>query len=178
MSTEEFSSDAELYGVSPGIMAFIMFFVSIAFPTGFIPDGGYLYPIAIALVFIYPLSNLPLTILNILFAYWVVRYYQGKSSRDSVIVLGMFSIILPTLVVLYITGMFGGFLVIYPFPAQFIAGLILLWKFEGPEVISPWSGMRLDLSWWKWRQPKKRNDWDPFDAEKKASETEDWLDKD
>jgi hypothetical protein len=172
MSTEDFSSDVELYGVSPGIMAFIMFVVSIVFPTGFLPDGGYLFPIAIIFAFIYPLPFLPLTILNILFAYWIVRYYQAKSSKDSVIMLGLLSILLPTIIVLYITGLS---LVIYPLPVQFVSGLILLWKFDGPEVISPWSGMRLDLSWWKWQRPNRKSDWDPIPDDARVPSDEDWL---
>jgi len=75
---------------------------------------------------------------------------------------------------LYISGMFGTFIMLYPIPLQFLIGLIILHRIEGPEVISPWSGMRLDLSWWKWQQAKRKDDWDPFEKEKKSAE-EDWL---
>jgi hypothetical protein len=80
---------------------------------------------------------------------------------------------LPTLIILFISGMSGSFVILYPIPLQFLIGLIILHRLEGPEVISPWSGMRLDLSWWKRRRPKRKSDWDPFEKEKKASEKKD-----
>jgi hypothetical protein len=72
----------------------------------------------------------------------------------------------------YISGMFGSFVILYPIPLQFAIGLIILHRIEGPEVISPWSGMRLDLSWWKRLRPKRKDDWDPFEEEKKVQEKE------
>jgi hypothetical protein len=36
--------------------------------------------------------------------------------------------------------------------------------------------MRLDLSWWKWNNPKKKSDWDPI-GEEKSLEKEDWLEE-
>jgi len=183
MSSDEYSTEMELYGVSPGIIAMIMFFVTIFSPFGLIPlnigmFGFYLVQSGIyglLWVFVNPFIYLSLCLLNILYARWIVKYYQAKSSKYSAMLIGLFSILLPTAIVLYLSGLFGSFLVIYPIPIQFIAGLIIMWRIEGPEVISPWSGMRLDLSWWKWRRPKRKSDWDPFE-EKKASEKEDWLD--
>jgi hypothetical protein len=173
MSSDEYLTEVELYGVSPGVIAFIMIVISVVFPVALIPLGpNFFFPVMILHAFIYPLPNLPLTVLNILFAYWVVRYYQAKSSKDSVIVLGMLSLMLPTLIGLSITGLS---ITIYPVPIQFIVGLILLWKFDGPEVISPWSGIRLDLSWWKYGKPKKQSDWDPLLEDTEVSSEEEWL---
>lgn len=145
MSTDEFSTEVELYGVSPGVIAVIMFVVSLIVPLGFIATGPGM-PIFLIMALFYPIIFLPLTILNILYVVWIVRYYQAKASKNSVLMLGLLSIILPTVFALYITGLFGEFMVIYPIPIQFIAGLLILWRIEGPEVISPWSGMRLNLS--------------------------------
>ena len=78
--------------------------------------------------------------------------------------IGLLSILLPTILVLYFSGLV---IVIYPVPIQFIIGLFILWRIDGPEVISPWSGMRLDLSWWKRHQGGRRDDWNPFEKEKK-----------
>jgi len=166
VSKDPYSTEIELYGVSPGVIALIMFIVSLIFPLGFIATEIGI-PIFLIMVLFYPFIFLPLTILNILFVIWIVRYYQAKASKNSVLMLGLLSIILPTMFALYITGLFGQFMVIYPIPIQFIVGLIILWRIEGPEVISPWSGMRLDLSWWKRDQPKRKSDWDPFEEEKK-----------
>jgi hypothetical protein len=115
-------------------------------------------------------------LLNILYAHRIVKYYQARSSRNLVHLLGLLSISLPTFIILYISGMFGSFVILYPIPLQFLIGTIIMWRIEGPEVISPWSGMRLDLSWWKWGRSKRKADWDPFENEKKALEKEDSID--
>ncbi len=172
MSTDEYSTEMELYGVRPGVIAVIMFFTSLIFPFGFFADEIGM-PIALIMILVNPIIFLPLTLLNILYAICIVRYYQAKSSKNSVLILGLLSLILPTVIVLYLTGLFGEFVIVYPVPIQFIVGLIIMWKIEGPEVISPWFGMRLNLSWWKWRQPRRKDDWDPFEEEKKALENED-----
>lgn len=178
MSTDEYTTEMELYGVSPGIIAMIMFLVTIFSPFGFI--AGYFFlsmpgVYGFFWIFVGPYVYLPLCFLNILFAHRIVRYYQGRSSRDTVYVIGLLSVLLPTAIVLYLSGLFGSFVVIYPIPIQFLSGLVVLRRIEGPEVISPWSGMRLELSWWKWwkwRQPKKKSDWYPLMEEKKE-----WLEE-
>ncbi len=183
MTTDEYSTDAELYGVSPGIIRMIMIIVTVFAPFGFIPSDYGMFGVYSLLPGIYglfwiivnPFSYLPLCLFNILYTRQLVRYYQAKSSRDSVHLIGLLSILLPTAIVLYISGMFGGFVFLYPIPIQFVVGLIILHRIEGPEVISPWSGMRLDLSWWKRRRQKRKDDWDPFKDETKSSEKEDWL---
>lgn len=173
MSTDEYSTEIELYGVSPGIIGVIMFFVSISFPFGFI-FGAFGIPLALIFIFVNPYALLPLTIPNILYAIRIVKYYQGKSTKSSAIIVGLLSVILPPIIILPLSWISIGILHVFlPIPIQFIAGLILMWRIEGPEVISPWSGMRLDLSWWKWERPKRKSDWDPFKEEKKALEKED-----
>ena len=173
MTTDEFSTEMERYGVSPGIIAMIMILTSLIVPFGFIPNFG--IPIFLAMIFILPYLFIPLTLLNILYALGIVRYYQAKNSKDLAVVLGLLSIILPTGLILYFSALAGYVIVIYPIPIQFIVGIFILWKFEGPEVISPWSGMRLDLSWWKRERPKRKSDWNPLEDRKKFSEEEDWL---
>ena len=173
MSSDDFTTEMELYGVSPGIIAMIMFVISIVFPFGIIP-GEQFFPISLIFVFVNPIIFLPATILNILFAVWIVRYYQAKSSKDSVYVLGILSVILPSILMLYLTGLS---MVIYPIPIQFLTGIILLWKFVGPYVITPWSGMRLYLTWWKRQNPKRKSDWDPLIEDKKTPQKDKWLEE-
>ena len=178
MSTDTHSTEMELYGVDPGVIRLIMIIVTVFSPLGFIPVENYgMFGVFNVLPGIYglfwilvnPFAYLPLCLLNILYAHRLVRYYQARSSRDSVYLIGLLSIMLPTVIILYIFGMFGSFVILYPIPMQFLIGLIILHRIEGPEAISPWSGMRLNLSWWKWRQPKRKDDWDPFAEEKKDS---------
>lgn len=174
MGTDTYSTEMELYGVDPGVIRLIMIVVTVFSPLGFIPEvtgmfGSY-YLIGgiygLFWILLNPFVYLPLCLLNILYAHRLVRYYQAKSSRDSVHLIGLLSVLLPTVIILYVSGMFGNFVILYPIPLQFLIGLIILHRIEGPEAISPWSGMRLDLSWWKWRQPKRKDDWDPFAEEK------------
>jgi hypothetical protein len=195
VSEDQYTTEMELYGVSPGVIAFIMIFVTASVPLGFFPEMmvysvlwviplGYIIFLSpygfFPFYFIDPFAifvTLPFTILNVVFAVWVVRYYKAKTSRDTVVLIGMLSLLLPPALVIYLTAMTGTILFLYPIPIQFIVGLIIMWRIEGPEVISPWSGMRLDLSWWKWGRPKRRDDWDPFENEKKTAEKEDWLEE-
>ena len=66
--------------------------------------------------------------------------------------------------------------IIYPIPLQFLIGLIILWRIEGPEIISPWSGVRLDFSWWRWKRAKRPKKTIIIEEEKPPTEKEDWLD--
>lgn len=190
MTSDEYSTEMELYGVSPGVIAILMFTVTLLSPSGFVPERGFPWfsPVLYSLFWVYEFGpygvpgfrlfnydliiTLPLCILNVVYALWIVRHYQGKSSKYSAAMIGLLGVSLPTFLVLYFTGIFLSPWFIYPIPIQFIAGLLILWRIEGPEVISPWSGMRLDLSWWKQRRQKRKNDWVPFEDEKKVLETE------
>jgi len=178
MSTDAHSTEIELYGVDPGVIRLIMIIVTVLSPFGFFLGNygifGFYYGIyGLFWILLNPFVYLPLCLLNILYAHRLVRYFQATGSRDSVYLIGLLSVLLPTLIILYVSGMFGSFVILYPIPLQFLIGLILLHRIEGPEVISPWSGMRLDLSWWKWRRPKRKDDWDPFAEEKKVLEKKD-----
>ena len=183
MTTDTHSTEKELYGVDPGVIRLIMIIVTVFSPLGFIPEYSWMFGPYNVFMGIYglfwillnPFVYLPLCLFNILYVHQLVRYYQGRSSRDSVHLIGLLSIILPTAIILFVSGMFGRFAILYPIPLQFLIGLVIMHRLEGPEVISPWSGMRLDLSWWKRRRPKRNDDWDPFKEETKASEKEDSL---
>ena len=186
----------ELYGVSPGVIAIIMLIVTLLVPYGFILEGFFVSsvwsgPVLYSFIWVYQMNSyyafglrilfpdiiatLPLCVLNIVYALWIVRCYQAKSTKYMAIMIGILSILLPTAIIFYITSLFAYATVIFPIPIQFVIGLVILWRIEGPEVISPWSGMRLDLSWWKRKEPKRKDDWDPFENEKKTEENENNL---
>jgi len=170
MTQDEYSTEMELYGVSPIIIAYIMIVITLTAPFGYIsgdfPFSEMVYAFLWQIVFgsyrfyIYffslqwVFSLLRLTILNWAYAYWIVRYYQAKSSRFTVIMVGLLSLLLPFFGSIFDFVIMGGPhpQIVYPIPLQFIAGLIILRRIEGPEVISPWSGVRLDFSWWKWKR--------------------------
>ncbi len=199
MTTDEYSTEMELYGVSPIIIAYIMFAITLIIPLGYISRStvfmftffsgpriySFLWEIVISsfshrlwivLVSLEKiLQMLPLTLLPWLFAYWFVRYYQGKSSRFAVLMIGFLSILFPFMGTLVSSGLAGEIDLIYPIPLQFIIGLIILKRIEGPEIISPWSGVRLDFSWWKWRWARRKPDREQIEEDRKTSNEEEWL---
>jgi hypothetical protein len=169
----------EIYGVSPWVIGFIMILISLITPLGIVPINGsfmiltdwfqgpfiygllwsYTWRSSSSIMFLsFQFLNLsyiwilvPLSIFSILYVRQIMRYYFGKSSRDSALMAGILSILFPSLLDLVITASIAGISqvgFIIPIPIQFIAGLVLLRKFEGPEVISPWPGQFIDWSWW------------------------------
>ena len=194
MTQDEYSTEMELYGVSPTIIAYIMIIITLVVPFGYISDHfplpemiyGFLWTIVFGLYGFYPRvlslelmhSLLPLTILNWAYAYWIVRYYQAKSSRFTAIMVGLLSLLLPFFGSILRFTILGGVLqIIYPIPLQFIAGLIILRRIEGPEVISPWSGVRLDFSWWKWKRAPPMKIEETVETEKETPTEKEWLDE-
>ena len=161
--------DEELYGTSPRVIGLLMLLVTVFFPVGlinvvqgsvFIP--GYIYS---GLWFVDGLQGfwfifnpvelfsklwltIPLCSFNFLFIRQVNRYFQGETSRDIVLMLGLLSMLLPSAITLALWSTYQFQFVISPIPIQFFAGLILLYKFREPELLSPWKGFYLDWSWW------------------------------
>jgi hypothetical protein len=198
MTADEYSTEMELYGVSPGVIAIIMFTISVFVPYGYLPEGLEMLggfwggSVTYSLLWVYqsrsyvsfglrifPLDlifTFPLCALNLLYARWIVKYYQSKSTRYSAVTIGLLSLILPAAIIFYVGSFFGLYIVLYPIPIQFILGLLILWRIKGPEVISPWSGMRLDLSWWKWPHRKRGDDWDSLIREKEMFRRESSMD--
>jgi hypothetical protein len=193
MSTDEYSTEMELYGVSPYVIGFIIFLVTVLVPHGFIPEWvglpwGVLWSMIYSVFYAIKghsivflsieeiFSLIPFILLNLFYAYWIVRYYQGKRSGFAVVAIGLLSLFLPLFLanLFFLLGL-ASFRLIIPIPIQFMVGLIVLWRIEGPEVISPWSGIRLDFSWWKWKRAKRMKIEEPEKSEKKTTEREDWL---
>jgi hypothetical protein len=95
---------------------------------------------------------IPLYIFSILYIRQIVRFFYGKSSRDSASMCGLISFIFPTLIGIGTSILLGysysSFLYVHPIPIQFLVGLVFLYRFRVPENISPWSGQFIDWSWW------------------------------
>jgi len=182
---EEEDSGLEIYGTSPGVIAFFMILISLIVPYGILPTNAWLvlsggldnpelmiysliwvytpgFYVPLILIPVFMIFNiwftLPLTLFNIAYIWQVVRYYRGHCTRYSAIWIGLLSVTIPTLFGLVTTGLFnpvGGFLFIGPIPLQFLAGLIFMYKIPGPEMTSPWRGDLGDHHWWS----PKRPDW-------------------
>ncbi|TFG31829.1 hypothetical protein EU528_05045, partial [Candidatus Thorarchaeota archaeon] len=131
MSGEE-DSDLEIYGTSPGVIAFFMILISLIVPLGVLPMnafivlGGYFgmnsdlliysllwayspgFPLTIAIVPFFIIFNiwftLPLTMFNIAYIWKIIRYYRGDCTRYSAIWVGMLSLTVPTVFALLTTG--------------------------------------------------------------------------
>lgn len=165
--------DLELYGVSPREITILMILVTVLFPVGGIglvynwsnsPPLLYgvfwvtdLYSVFIAWLWYlgHPIELLqivwmtvPLCIFNLVFLRQINRFFNDKTSRDTALVCGLLSIVVPSMIsaALWTEALLP--FVITPLPFQFFAGILLLYKFRDPEVISPWEGYFLDLSWW------------------------------
>ena len=196
MAKDEYSTEMELYGVSPTIIGMVMFAITMIVPFGFVSDwigfpwGVIWFPMIYSLFwgfghyrfFIFSIQDitafLPFTLLNWLYVYWIVRYYQAKRTGFAVIAVGLLSLFLPGAVtVLWSLLIVGHLVIIYPLPIQFILGLLILRRIEGPELISPWSGVRLDFSWWKWKQAPRTKIEEPVETESETSTEEEWLEE-
>ena len=148
------ASEPELVGVSPTVIAFFMTIVTLIVPLGFYTSWFSLYDLFIGpgtyalfwaigsstfglsrfhfFSFSYMQMAFTLSIFNLLYVAQMVRYYQGKITRDRVIQTGVISLMFPELVVL-ISSLFYYRGLVWPIPAQFIAGLIFLYMIPGPE---------------------------------------------
>lgn len=134
--TEEEDSDLELYGTSPGVIAFFMILISLIVPLGVLPSNAFIVLFGgmgmspdfmiYSLIWVYtpefyipftliPLFlalniwfTLPLTIFNIAYIWKIIRYYRGDCTRYSAIWVGMLSITIPTIFALLTTGILSG----------------------------------------------------------------------
>ena len=106
------------------------------YPSGF-PWGG------LQVLTYYSLTaGLSLGFFNILFAFQLIRYIRGKTSRKRTLVVGALTLVLPMYsmtVALPIMLLSGNFSFIGPIPIQLITGLLLM-RVAGPpeEPTTPW----------------------------------------
>ncbi len=168
-NNEDPDEDIELYGTSPRVIGLILLLVTVFFPVGGVNYGSNLQLIPPILYsslwiasgldsfwFIFHPEQLlttiwitvPLCTFNFLFIRQINRFFYGKTSRDIALMYGLLSMIVPSTITLALWCYYNFTFIITPIPIQFCAGIILLYKFREPEVISPWEGYYLDWSWW------------------------------
>jgi len=187
------TSDAiynDLYGISPGAVAAIMGFFTLLTPYGILPSWwalGYPFPypetnILYSLFWAFGLyagkaglhnyvvynpallwTTLPLSLCNVIFALKVVRYYQDRTSKDSVLRWAFAAFIVPILAMFFqgATWTLIGFLFdpamafgtgfhpyFGPIPIQIAVGLFIVCRIRAPELVTPWTDPERDESWW------------------------------
>jgi len=197
----------ELYGVSPSNITIIMVLVTLFFPVGgfnLIEYGTYeasganpfVYSTLYVIFINEGLSSLwrvfdpflwlstiwltiPLTLLNLLYVRQIWRHFMGYSTKSGALFVGLLSLVVPPCISIYISYMGFPFGLIVPIPLQFICGLVLLNKFREPELISPWTGMDIDWSWWRsgYRKDNYTNLKLPSFSQRLQDHEADWLEE-
>jgi len=159
----------ELYGTSPYVIDIFMFIVTVFLPIGginlmfnFQNQAPQLYSafwLVQNLNDFWSISNIgkmlstiwmtvPLCSFNFLFVIQINRFFSNTASRDVALMYGILSMIAPTVITIYLLITYEFPFIVTPIPIQFFIGVILLYKFRGPDYVSPWKGYFLDWSWW------------------------------
>lgn len=180
MTTDNIYQD--LYGVSPGVIAAIMGLFTLLTPYGVMPGWWFLgndsvYPeanILYSLFWVLSLQStnvglhnfvaynpallwttLPLSLPNVIFALRVVRYYQNRASKDSVLRWALIALFAPMLLlciellwILEILYETTDYIYYGPIPIQIAVGLFIMYRIRAPELATPWTEPERDESWW------------------------------
>ncbi len=82
--------------------------------------------------------TVPYSLFNLLFALKVVRYFQGRVSKLTVITYGLISLIVPSVMLtVWLSLASLDFVVpgvIWPIPVQFLVGIAIIHSIDGPET--------------------------------------------
>jgi hypothetical protein len=164
LSNSHLAEDRDLYGISPGVIAVFMAFVTVFLPSGLVPVPAEYLSYTVYFVMVYsPLwvyatdfsylgfagytgffifnpsyiaQQAVLSAFNLLFLWCIVRYYQGRTSKKTVIAVGLLSLVPPAVMPLVIS--FGSHLLYRgPLPIQFAVGMLLLIRVRGPIEVLP-----------------------------------------
>jgi hypothetical protein len=102
-------------------------------------------------------ATFPVSMCNVIFALKVVRYYQDRTSKDSVLRWACAALFIPILalflhMIAYLfdpTMGFGTSLQPYygPIPIQIAVGLFIVYRIRAPELVIPWTDPEKDESW-------------------------------
>lgn len=94
------------------------------------------------------MSLVPFSIFRLAFAYQMIRYYQGKTTKGKTAAAAILSDT-PILIIWFLsTGISGSWGLYFPLPIMMIIGLLLLWKFPAAEATVPWEGEAKPTPWW------------------------------
>ena len=160
--TDDLVLESDLVGVEPWLMGKILFFLMMVIPIGTIPverygvdwlwssfarytammyglfwklDSFELSPNNLWLDPAYLLFAIPVIVLNIIFAFEVVRYYKALVSRKHVLIVGTMSFLVPLLLAMITRVLLPESAAYFgPLPFLLIVGLLLLYKIPGPEI--------------------------------------------
>jgi len=86
-------------------------------------------------------TGLPLGFFNIIFAFQVIRFTRGATSKRNTLLVGALTLVLPiTSLIVTLPAMVssGFFVYIGPIPIQLAAGLLLMYLAGPKEPTSPW----------------------------------------
>ena len=185
MTTDSIYQD--LHGVSPRVVAAIMGVVTLLTPYGLLPswlvlgvlgypyvyaEPDFLYSLLWAFgsrvgsvglqsfVFFNPAllwATFPVSICNVIFALKVVRYYQDRASKDSVLRWACAALFVPILalsihMMAYLSDSAMWFGTIPqpfygPIPIQIAVGLFIVYRIRAPELVTAWKDPERDESW-------------------------------
>jgi hypothetical protein len=162
LSDSHIPEDRELRGISPGVIAILMAFVTVFLPSGLVPVPAQYLSHIVYFVMVYSplwvyatdfssmgfagytgffffnpsyiLQQALLSSLNFLFLWFIVRYYQGKTSSRAAIAVGLLSLI-PPAAMPFLIGLGSHLVYRGPLPFQFVIGMLLLLKVRGPEEV-------------------------------------------
>ena len=85
--------------------------------------------------------GIPLGFFNIIFAFQVIRFLRGETSRKRTLLAGISTLVIPLaslIMALPFMLTWGVFVYIGPIPIQLVTGLILVYYFGPKEITSPW----------------------------------------
>jgi hypothetical protein len=151
-------------GYKPDIIALLMLILTFLFPTSIIilshPENEFAAYIIAATWMIFlgsPIptngggssmpptvnpynlfQNFPITIVRLIFVFLMYRYFQGKTSKTYVFLIGIISEIVP--IWLSLPTIISPTQLLIPLPILFPVGLILIYAIKPDKVLGPWEG--------------------------------------
>ena len=113
------------------------------------------------------LYSMPMHIPRFVFVYLIYRYYLGRTTKKRALAVGLLSELwwwIPNLpmMIFMMTSPFGYLYLSLPIPISFLLVIIVMLKYPGPDVTTPWKGFKEEPDWWE-KPPEK---------EEKAEEVE------
>jgi hypothetical protein len=142
----------EVLGTRPGVIAIVMFLIWLVVSLGVFPMTAFIVVLAREHVspihyndylsfFYHPAFLAPFILPSIAFIWQMIRYYRGDCARHNATLVGILSVILPTLYFILVGGMFStveSLFVISPIYLVIIVGIVLMYGRPITMLLSPW----------------------------------------